>query len=51
MKFPDRLHKDVLGVIICRGAIDFIKNEKDFGQDEEEDSKNDGSVLSSDEEK
>ena len=47
MKLPDILYKVILGDIIRRGAIYFIYNLKYGHQDEEEDSKNDVSVLSS----
>ena len=51
MKLPEFLHKGLLSEIICRGGIDYIEHDKDGHQDEEEDSKNDASVISSEEEK
>ena len=51
MNFPDRLHKGLLDEIIRRGALDFIKHDKDGHQDEEEDSNNYLSVISYNEEK
>ena len=35
--------------IICRGDLDFIRNEEDENQQEEEDSNNDAYILSSNE--
>ena len=51
MKLPDRFHKGLLVEIVCRVALDFIEHEKDVHKDEEEDSDNVVSMLSSVEEK
>ena len=49
MKLPYRLHKVLLYYIIRICALDFIEHDKGGHQDEEEDSKNDVPLLSSDE--
>ena len=50
MKFPNILHKGILDEIIRRGVLEFIKHEKDAHKEEEQDSENDASILSSDKE-
>ena len=49
MKLPDWFHKDLLDNIIHRGALEFIKNDKD-GHQEEEEYPNNFSLMSSDKE-
>ena len=50
MMLSNFFHKDLLDEIIRRGALEFIDHDKDGHQQEEEDLKNDASMLSSDRE-